>query len=461
MIIERSLLPHLVEWRSKKGRKPLILRGGRQVGKTFLVTQFGKRFFENCVVLNFEKESTVRKIFETEEDVKKIIRQIEIIKNAVIHPEKTLLFFDEIQDCPSAIGKLRYFYEEVPQVPIIAAGSLLEFVLDHEIQSFPVGRVEFLYLFPVTFEEYLSALEETQTQQFLENISPTQKIPEAIHETCRQHLRDYFLVGGMPELVAHFAESRSLKEVQSMMEALLQTAEEDFRKYRTRFNPHHLAFIFRELPKWIGKRVNLTKLGEPDLTPAQVSLGVKLLGQAMLIHRVGPVFSLKFPLHSKPRAHPKIIFLDLGLAQYLNHISQEIIVTNKLSSIYEGGLAEQFVAQELLAVLGRGGKPELNFWTSDNPKSLAEVDLIFPHEEHIIPVEIKSGQGGRLASLHQFNLLYKPPLSVRLYDGPLMQEKISVNLPTQQKISYPLLSVPLYLVSQIPRLIAQFLHQSD
>jgi hypothetical protein len=177
----------------------------------------------------------------------------------------------------------------------------------------------------------------------------------------------------------------------------------------------------------------------------------------MLVYRVNPVSSLTFPLLSKPRTHPKITFLDVGLAQNLNRISQDILLARQLSSIYEGGLAEQYVAQEMLTLLGEKAKPELFFWTSENRTSTAEIDFIYPHGPMLLPVEVKSGGSGRLASLHQFCFLNKPPIGIRIYDGPLAQEKISLSLPTSQKISYPLLSLPLYLMGQLPRLLEQAL----
>lgn len=453
MFIQRKLLPHFISWQVKKRRKPLIVRGARQVGKTSVITHFGKTHFKNYVVLNFENEAHVRRIFETQNDVREILKQIEVYKNTTIRPEETLLFLDEIQACPAAIGRLRYFFEEIPQYPVIAAGSLLEFTLDDEIRSFPVGRVEFLYLFPLNFSEFLQAIGEEKLHDYLSTVAPDQKIPEALHAKFRQHLRDFFLVGGMPEAVATFCDTGSIQQTQSVMNSLMQTLQEDFRKYRTRFDPYHLEFIFQEITKWIGKRINFTKLGGAELTPTQVTTGMRLLQQAMLIHWVHPVSSLKFPLHKKSRVHPKMVFLDLGLAQVMNRISQEIITTPSLSSIYQGGLAEQFVSQEILTSLAEQGKPEMFFWTSENKKSVAEIDLLLPLKASLIPVEIKSGEGGRLASLHQFNFLHSPRLSLRVYDGPLTQEKVSVLLPTQEKISYPLLSIPLYLTNQIFRLI--------
>ena len=460
MIFQRKLLGQLIQWHSQKGRKPLILRGARQVGKTSLVTHFGQNHFKNCIIINFETDSSVRKIFETQDDVVEILKQIEVIKNTSIIPEETLLFLDEIQVCPAAIGKLRYFFEKLPRYPVIAAGSLLEFALDEETASFPVGRVQFLYLYPLNFQEYLLACGEKKLHEYLQGIHVIKPIPEAIHDKLKQQLKNYFLTGGMPEVVSTFLGTNSIQRCQEVMVSLLQTAQEDFRKYRTRFDPHHLEHVFRNVPKWIGKRVNLTKLGESELGPTQVMLGIRLLAQAMLVYRVNPVSSLQFPLCSKPKIHPKLIFLDVGLAQNLNRVSQEIISARQLSSVYEGGLAEQFVAQEILSLLGEKTKPEIFFWISENKKSTAEVDFIYPCGGTILPVEVKSGGSGRLASLHRFCFLHRPPLAIRIYDGPLTREKISLSLSTSQKVSYSLLSVPLYLTGQLSRILEEIFSSS-
>lgn len=453
MILSRTLKKQLLQWRKNPRRKPLILRGARQVGKSFLVTQFAKEHYENCVVLNFEKEAAVRRLFQTQEEVKNILSQLEIMKNCSIHPEKTLLFFDEIQACPEAITKLRYFYEELPHYPLISAGSLLEFALDDEVHSFPVGRVEFLYLFPLTFEEYLENKGEEKLLQFLKGIKPLSGIPQAIHDQCNQHLKEYFLVGGMPEIVARFLESHRFMGVQTLMEGLLQNLKEDFRKYKTRFDPSHLEFIFEEIPKWVGRQVHFSKLGGTHLTSAQVSKGCQLINKAMLIAMAKATTSPHFPLTSKGKIHPKLFFLDIGLLQFQNRISEEILKSENLSSLYRGMLAEQFVHQEILALLGTTRKPETFFWVSEDRKQASEIDFIFPHRQYVIPVEVKAGKGTTLASLHQYNTRYHPPLSVRIYNGPLQWETIRVFLPSQKEIQYPLLSLPLYLTSELPRLM--------
>lgn len=453
MYYSRITYGFLSSWKVKSDRKPLIVRGARQVGKSFLIEEFGRREFENLVVVDFEKESSMRRLFAAEEEVSRVLKQLEMVKNVPIRPGKTLLFLDEIQACPSAISKLRYFYEDLPEYHVISAGSLLEFTLEQEIKSFPVGRVEFVYMFPFVFEEYLDAIGEARLVEFIHGIEPRSSIPETVAEKLRRLFRDYLIVGGMPELVKKFATASGMKEVQNAAEGLIRTLEEDFRKYRTRFDPHHLEFIFNEVPKWLGQQVNYSKMGQSLITAQQISKGVGLLQKAMLVTMANAVTSAQFPLASRGKTHPKLFYLDVGLAQFRSRITREIMEAVSISSVYKGGLAEQFAAQEILALTGQTTKPELFFWVSENRTSNADVDFILPHGSHAIPVEVKSGKGTTLASLHRFNSLYKPPLSVRIYDGNLSLEKISVKLSSGGDVSYLLLSIPHFLIRQLPRLI--------
>lgn len=442
-------------WRGRQGRKPLILRGARQVGKSALITEFGRREFDNTVVLNFEKDRRFRQLFEEVDDVKDILAQVEIIANCRIIPGKTLLFLDEIQDCPASIGRLRYFYEEVPELHVVSAGSLLEFALDEGIRSFPVGRVEFLYLFPLVFEEYLGASDHPNLTDYLQTVTIQKGIQAPLATLLRDELRRYVLVGGMPEIVTRYLEHSSLQEAQLAMEGLLATLQADFRKYRTRFDPHHIELVFSELVKWMGQKLNLSKIAATvSLSSLQISTAVALLAKAMLMYRNSAVSALQFPLQAKSKVQPKFVFLDVGLGQHLNHIHSEILSSANLSVIYRGALMEQFVAQELLVLSGTRLGPALFHWESEKKTAQAEVDFIFPYQNALIPIEVKAGKGTTLGSLHQFALIHRPPVSVRIYDGPLALEKISVKLPTGQVLSYPLLSLPPFLIRQLPRFIA-------
>lgn len=454
MYFPRLLFSDLLQWKMRPDHKPLIVRGARQVGKSFLIEEFGRREFKNVAVVNFEKEMSMRRLFASEEQIKRILNQIEIVKNISIVPEGTLLFLDEIQACPDAITRLRYFYEEFPRYHVIAAGSLLEFVLDEQIRSFPVGRVETMYLYPLVFEEYLGAIGEGKLLKLMDGIGHNETLPDIIAQRLKELFRDYLIIGGMPEPVKKFILTSSMMDAQEAAENLIKTLEEDFRKYKTRFDAAHLEFIFGEIPKWIGRQINYSKFGSTMLTPQQVSKGVELLRKAMLITKVNAITSAQFPIVPRIKVHPKLFYLDVGLAQNRNRITKEIMDSPLISSIYGGGLAEQFVAQEILALAGSAKKPELFFWVSENRTSTADVDFVLPFKNYIIPVEVKSGRGTSLASLHRFNALYKPPISVRVHEGNIHLETINVRLSTGERISYELLSIPHFLIRQLPRLIS-------
>ncbi|MBI2092696.1 MAG: ATP-binding protein [Deltaproteobacteria bacterium] len=455
MYIKRLGEGFLREWRERGNRKPLIIRGARQTGKSRLVEQFGREKFEHTAVINFEKEPQFKAFFEKASDIKMLTSEIEVIKNIPIIPGKTLLFIDEIQQCPEAITKLRYFYEDFPELHVIAAGSLLEFVLESGLASFPVGRVEFYYLFPLCFREYLGGCGEAKLLEYLDSVGPRQNIEQLIHQKLRKMLKEYMLVGGMPEACAQFLTTRRYKDVEPVWESIIQTYRDDFKKYSKRGNTDNIEFAFTEAPHVVGQEMNLTKFGQGAIRPREVKVTLRLLERAMIVHNVHQIKHASFPLTPLFGKRSKLVFLDVGLVQYINHISAEILESQDYSAIYKGGIAEQLVGQELLPFTGSTRHPELYYWHKDRTKGTAEVDYIYPHVSQILPVEVKAGKGGSLASLHQFMFEYKKPLALRIYDGELHYEMIDVALPQSGRAQYPLLSIPLYLIHRLPKLVSE------
>lgn len=451
MYITRKSEQFLIEWKGRGQRKPLIIRGARQTGKSRLVEEFGKRYYDHLVVLNLEKEPGLRSLFDKPE-IKDIIRELEIIKDTPVKPGKTLIFIDEIQEYAPAITKLRYFYEDTPEHHVIAAGSLLEFVLENEQLSFPVGRVDFHYLFPLTFEEFLGGCGKERLTGFLKRISIRETISPQLHEELRRLLENYLLVGGMPEAAASFMETQQYREPELVKESIIETYRDDFKKYSKRVNFDNLDFIFREAPKWIGRRLNLSKVGAGEIRSRDVGVALKLLQRAMILYLTNRVQSIGFPLLAYKKTQPKVVFLDLGLVQHVNHISKEILQSENYHSIYRGGFAEQLVGQELLPILGGHRRPELFYWQREVRGATAEVDYLFPFKSYLLPMEVKAGRGTTLFSLHQFMAHHQPPLAIRVYDGPLQIEELSISAPS---VRYRLLSIPLYMVSEIPRLLEE------
>lgn len=439
----------LKEWHKRDHKKPLIIRGARQTGKTCMIEQFGRQNYSHMVVINFDKEPELKLMFKRRKPIE-IVRELEVIKNIPIASQKTLLFIDEIQDCPEAIKKLRYFYEDLPDYHVIAAGSLLEFVLERKKISFPVGRVEFQYLYPLSFEEYLGGCHETGLLKILKEIRPHENISVNIHERLRQLLGEYLLIGGMPEVQTLFFETRRYRDADFIKESILETYRDDFKKYYKRVNVDNLDLIFRVAPKWIGKRLNLSKMHPGQLKSREAGVAINLLQRAMILFRVECSKDVSFPLTPHVKTQPKLIFLDLGLVQYVNRISQEIILGENYHCAYKGAFAEQLVGQELLSVLGSLHRPELFHWQRKDSTSMAEVDYLFPFKSHILPLEVKAGFGSSLFSLHQFMFRNKCPLALRVYDGPLDLREIRI---AQPQIKYKLLSIPLYMIAQTQRLV--------
>ncbi len=451
MYIKRKSEEDLHEWQNRATRKPLIIRGARQTGKSRLVSEYGGQNFKHLVVLNLEKEPGLKRLFEND-DIDKLINEIELIKNVPVIPGQTLLFIDEIQQCPAAITKLRYFYEEKPDLHVIAAGSLLEFVLETQEISFPVGRVEFHYLFPINFEEYLYGAGEDKILEHLKTITHEEKVSSVIHQKIRHQLKDYLLVGGMPEATARFLESRRHKDCEPIWESIVETFRDDFKKYSRRVNTDNLELAFQQISKIMGQEVNLTKMGQGITGAREMKVALNLLQKGMLMYSVHRIKALSFPLIPALRKHHKMIFLDLGLVQYINNISSEIVQSENYSSVYKGGFAEQLVGQEMLPMVGTHKRPELFFWRRERVEGAAEIDYLYPYKSHLLPIEVKSGKGGALASLHQFMHQNKAPFAIRIYDGELSYETIKVTLPQMVEVKYNLLSVPLYMIHRLPHL---------
>ncbi len=424
----RVKVKDLEAWKSKKDRKPLILNGARQVGKSWLINQFGLDQFDgNILVVNFEKSKDIHSIFHTNYDVKRIILELELVLNAQIRVGEVLLFFDEIQACPNALTSLRYFYEELPELHIVAAGSLLDF--EFRNQSFPVGRVEIMDLHPMTFYEFLLA----RGKQTLANILLETPIilSETIDRLLKDELNYYFVVGGMPECVNSFIEWNDLQKVNAIQDNLLYAYSQDFKKYQPVVNSECLTEILEVSSKSIGNQIIYTKLSNRFTGPT-LKKGVDVLQTARILHvvRNGSISGLPISVSTKQF---KIYHLDIGLLLRLRKLSfQEYFINKNLTTAFEGSLSEQFVAQQLIT----SQKDPLYYWARTAPGSTAEVDFIIIRESQIIPVEVKAGKSGSLKSLH---LLLK--------EQPNIEKAIvysHAKFGTQDNINY----IPIYFAGQ-------------
>lgn len=427
--MKRLVEKQVAEWKNSPRRKPLIIRGARQVGKTWLVENFLAKQFDRFVKIDMEKRRDLHIHFEGNLDPKPILTYLELEAGRIL-PGKTLLFLDEIQACPRAIMALRYFYEQMPELHVIAAGSLLEFAFG-EI-SIPVGRVQYLQMYPMTFYEYLLARgKEPMAEHTL--IWPTAGT-EPIQKMILNELRSYFFVGGMPECVKTYRDSSSMVEVFGVQSEILDSYRDDFSKYKPRIDPTCLDAVFLGTAKSIGEQLKYTRLN--DGHSGQMNRkAFDLLHKAKVIYKIPACDPSGLPLGATANQKKfKAAMLDIGLLQRLCQVPVELELKHEnLLGMYRGKLAEQFVAQELLAWHG----PDLFYWARDVRGSNAEVDYLVVHDGNIYPVEIKSGTGGSMRSLHLMLEKYPNcPKGLVLYSGTYNE------LPDQKIIFMPLYCAP-------------------
>ncbi len=404
MKIIRNIDGKLKAWFDSSRRKPLILRGARQVGKTFSVRAFAEKQGLQLVEINFERKPAMRKAFDGELTPSWIIAQLEILERKEIREGKTLLFLDEIQDCPRAITALRYFFEEAPQLAVIAAGSLLEFALG--TFSFPVGRVEFMQMYPLTFREFLTARGYQKVLAHLPQLSSLQMdFSETVANLVADEFKNYMIVGGLPEAVSAFLDTNSYLAVAKVHDNLVTAYLDDIRKYaKGDLQMENTRSLLANIFGYVGQQVNYTLFGQGD-NVKRTKKSIDLLCQALLIYKVRQGFPSDLPLGSSAKEKNfKIVFFDIGLGQRMaGKDPAEIIASTNVLSLFDGLLAEQFVGQELIGeseVASENG--QLYYWARDAKSSSAEVDFLVLRNGAVSPVEVKAGKGGSLKSLHLY-----------------------------------------------------------
>ena len=439
--MERDVYGWLKTWKTEKNRKPLIIRGARQVGKTWLVNQFGRTEFDTLIDINFEFQPQMKSCF-TSLDPKEIIQRIELSLNVDIIPGNALLFLDEIQECPEAVKALRYFYEKLPTLHLIAAGSLLEFIMEAEAISFPVGRVQSIHLLPLSFGEFLSACGEYKLRQWFQNLSIAQHIPESIHMKSVTLLREYLYLGGMPETIATFLDAKNLRKTDEIHQLLLQSYKTDFGKYGKHVNFRLLEKVFTKSPATVGNKFKYADI-DSDVNARDIKKPLNLLLKAHILYKVTAASGAGLPLvaHCNEK-HFKILFLDVGLLQSAMGIARETYMSENLLAVYKGLVAEQFVGQQLLALGRHFIEPELYYWQREARGSAAEVDYLWQKGEDILPVEVKAGKTGTLKSLRIYLSEKNAPFGIRFSLHPL-------------SFTDSVLSIPLYAIEAMPGLISQ------
>lgn len=422
--MQRHIIQRLKEWAKAKQRKPLILRGARQVGKTHAVRQLGQSF-ETFIEINFEYSEEFHKIFENDLDPSRIAREISLLTKTKITPEKTLLFLDEIQACPRAITALRYFYEKMPTLHVIAAGSLLEFA--HELVGIPVGRVQSLYVHPMTFIEFLVADGE---KLLAEEILKGFPLPEVIHQKALGTLGIYLALGGMPEVVSCWVNDKDPLKCNEIQNTLLDTYQQDFQKYGKKSQLKHLTLLFENIPRQLGERFKYSKVGEVRKRELEPSL--ELLLKARIFHKVTHTGGHGIPIGAE--ANPdkfKLLFIDVGLTQALLGLNLSAwFISPEKEMINKGKLVEAFVGQELLAYSESEIKSQLYYWQRDTRGSCAEIDYCIQKGTAIFPIEVKSGKTMKLKSLQAFLKTHpSTPYGVKASIDPFHQGKKVTSIP--------------------------------
>ncbi len=448
----RKQLEFLETWLRNKNRKPVIIRGARQVGKSTLVELFAREQQKTLRLVNLERHPELSSVFSTK-DPQQIIQQLEFLPNMGRVGADSFLFLDEIQAVPEAIPALRYFYEDLPELPVVSAGSLLEFALTDHTFSMPVGRVQYLHMGPMTFSEFLLAVGEERLNDFITHYKLGQTVGEVVHQRLLELLRSYYYVGGMPEAVAVFAETRSYKSVSEVHNSIIETYRDDFPKYAGTRNLSRMLNVFNFAARNIGIKIKYSNISTRDQS-ITIKKDIELLAMARVISKVIHSHCSGLPLQADVEEKVyKLLFLDVGLMNAICGLDwRSISQMEEIKLVNQGAVAEQFIGQHLQAMLADSPNRELNYWLREGRSSNAELDFVIALGGDIIPIEVKSGATGSLKSLHQFMGSKPAPVAVR-FDTQLpsvQQIDTVINMNKQRKqVKYQLISLPLYLVERL------------
>jgi len=437
----RNILSELLQWKDTDTRKPLLLRGARQVGKTTIVEMFSKNY-EQFININLEITEEAAP-FRHYKNIRHLAEQIFFLKDKNIENlSNTLLFIDEIQEVPEVLNMLRYFYEQLPELHLIAAGSLLETAIRGNIRI-PVGRVEYKVVRPFSFDEFLQANGDKSALKQFRQVP----IDDYAHDKLLGLFHIYTLIGGMPAIVDHYLKHKNLTALGPLYESLIVSYVNDVDKYgRTNNLTQVIRYIINASYFEAGSRIKFNGFGNSNYGSKESGEALRTLEKAMLLHLIYPTTNTSIPIIPDHKKSPRLQVLDTGMMNYFAGLQKEVIGTDNLDNIYQGKIAEHIVGQELLAakynVLNN-----LSFWVRQKTDATAEIDFVIPHDGLIIPVEVKSGAGGRLRSLHAFMDATPHNLAVRLYNGKLSVDQLTTLTGKQ----YLLLNLPYYLSTHIEK----------
>lgn len=433
-----------------------MLRGARQVGKTWLVRHLAKVSNKQLLELNFEKQPSYASLFASN-DTAQILLNLGAATGQTINPETCLLFLDEIQTVPQLFSKLRWFAEDLPALPVIAAGSLLEFLLAEHSFSMPVGRINYMYLEPLSFEEFLLAGHQSSLYSYLLNHDLKNEIPAAVHHQLMNLFKEYLLVGGLPAVVSNWMLEKSLSKINQIQNDLLATYRDDFAKYRGRVPLERLEEVMMAVPKMLGQKFTYSRVNK-DIQSAAIKQVLNLLEKARLCHRVQGSSANGVPLGAEIKEkYFKEIFLDVGLCTVSLGLNlNDLQSTHEIIMINQGGIAEQAAGQLLRTITAPYIEPALYCWSREEAGSSAEIDYVIQHGNEVIPVEIKAGSIGSLKSLHLFMGLKKIPRALRFNSDYPNKTLVEMKDNMGNLVNYTLISLPFYLIGQIHRLLDNY-----
>lgn len=437
-MFKREIIVRLEQWMNDSWRKPLILRGARQVGKTTVVNEFGRQF-ENYLSVNLEKKEAAS-LFELNIPLKDLLPLLFAHCGKIRREGKTLIFIDEIQNSAKAIALLRYFYEELPEIYVIAAGSLLENLVDVHL-SFPVGRVQYLALRPCSFREFLGAIGENALLTILDK----PELTVAFHDRLMGLFNVYTLIGGMPEVVQLYAERKDILSLETVYETLLQGYRDDVEKYANgRHLPEVIRFILKEGWHKAAQTITLGGFAGSSYNAREVGEAFRLLEKAMLLELVYPTTATEVPATPELKRMPKLIWLDTGLVNYAAQVQKEVLGAKDIMDAWRGMIAEQIVAQELLTLTDKVSQKR-NFWVRGKNESSAEVDFIWVQDSMVYPIEVKSGHNAHLRSLHSFMDRSSQTVGIRVWSQPYAVDEVK----TINGKEFKLINLPFYLVGKL------------
>ena len=432
--MKRLIMEKLIEWKNSRYRKPLILQGARQVGKTYLLKQFGEENYESVAYFNFDHDENLYELFNNTKEPKRILEQLAFVHGRAILPEKTLIFFDEIQECPNALNSLKYFKEDANEYHIVAAGSLLGIRLSHT--SFPVGKVEFMTLYPMSFSEFLIADNCENLVDYMKSINKIEQIPEIFFNKLEEKLKAYFIIGGMPEAVGSWVEEKDVERVNSILNNILKSYESDFSKHVLNNEANKISLIWNSIPSQLSRENKkfLYQTIKEGARAREYEGALNWLNDANLISKIYNVKKTKIPLKAyEDLTAFKIYMMDIGLLRRMVNIDSKIVIEgSRLFEEFKGALTENYILNMLNVVY----EDVPYYFTFDRH----EIDFIIQTKNKIIPIEVKSGESTKNKSLCKYNNENDTEISIRAS---------LKNLSKDGKI----LNIPLFLIEYIDDLI--------